>query len=107
MLVTENADIFTNLLTYPTTQFGIDPIMNVSTSGTGAVNIYPRTIAGGDIWLADLADPIKILLQPHLQYLEQVQEFLGWFMGDKNSTLATSTDMIINKIDPNKMGNIS
>ena len=40
-LVTENADIFTDILTYRTTPFGLDPIMNVSTSGTGGVNGAP------------------------------------------------------------------
>ena len=67
-----NADIFTDLLTYCTTQFGLDPIMNVSTSGTGAVNVDPKTISGEDIWLDELADPINILLQPQLLSLDQV-----------------------------------
>ena len=80
--------------------------MNVSTSGTGAVNVAPRTIAGEDIWSSDLTDPINTLFQPHILFLEKVQEFLVWFIGDDNSTLATSTDMIIKAIDPNKTGNV-
>ena len=86
---TANDDIFTNLLTDHTTQFGLDPIMNVSTSGTGAVNVAPIPIAREDIWLSDLSNTMNILLQPHLLSIKQVQAFSGWFMGDKNSTLAT------------------
>ena len=39
-----NSDIVTNLLTDLTTQFGLDPIMNIYISGTGAVNLAPITI---------------------------------------------------------------
>ena len=74
-LVTANAEIFTNFLTDCTTQFRIDPIINVYTSGTGAVNVAPRNISGEDIWLAELADPINILLKLHLLFLDQVQPF--------------------------------
>ena len=94
-LVTVNAYIFTDLLGYRTIQLGLDPIMNVFALGTGEVNVSPINIAEEDIWLADLADPINILLQPHILSLKQVQAFSGWFMGDENSTLATSTNMII------------
>ena len=94
-LVTVNADIFTDLLGYRTIQLGLDPIMNVFALGTGAVNVSPMNIAEEYIWLANLADPINILLQPHILSLKQVQAFSGWFMGDENSTLATSTNMII------------
>ena len=80
--------------------------MNVSTSGTGAVNVDPITIDGENIWLADISDPINILLYTHLLSLDQVQAFLGWFMGDENSTLATSNNMVIKAIDPNKTGNV-
>ena len=80
--------------------------MNVSKPGTGAVNVAPITIAGEYIWLADLADPINILLQPHLLSLVQVQSLLGWFMGHENFTLANSTDMIIKVMDSNKTGNV-
>ena len=49
--------------------------MNVSTLETGAFKVAPRTISGKDIWLADLADPINILLQTHLLSLDKVQAF--------------------------------
>ena len=80
----ENSGILTNILTDHTTQFRFDPIMNVTKSGTGAVNLATRNTSGEDIWSADLANPINILLQPHLLSLEQVQAFLGWFRGDQN-----------------------
>ena len=103
-LVAENANIFTNILTDRTTQFGLDPNMNFSTSVTGAVNVSPITISGEEIWSDEITDPINILLQTHLLSLEQVQAFSEWFMGDEKSTLATSTDMIIKAIDPKKNG---
>ena len=48
-LVTANSDIFTDLLTDRTNKFGLELIVNFSTSGTGAVNVPPRNISGEDI----------------------------------------------------------
>ena len=107
VLVMENFDIFTNFLTDRTTQFGIEPIMNVSKSGTGAVNVAPINISGEDIWSADLVDSIKILFQSHLLSLDQVQPFSGWFMENKTFTFSTLTNMIIKPINPNKTENLA
>ena len=75
----ENSNIFTNILTDCTNQFGLDHIVNVSTSGTGAVDVSPRNIHREEIWLDDLADPMNILLQTHL-----LESILGMVYGRRN-----------------------
>ena len=99
--------ILTSSPTDCNTQFGLDIIMNVSTLGTGAVNVDPRNISREDIWSSDFTNPINILLQPQLISLEQVQALSEWFMDNEKSTLVTSTDMIITAIDTKKTGNVS
>ena len=80
--------------------------MNVPTSGTGSVNPNLRTIDGEYFFKADLGDIFNLLLQPHNISLNQVQEYLGWFIGSDNSTQEISIDMQIKSIDPNLTRNV-
>jgi len=102
----ENADRLMDLLKDRKTQFGLDPICTVPTSGTG--NTYPtsRTIAGVEYHKSDLQDHFELLKDIHTLTLSHVRAFSGWFMGGESSTLSTSTDMQIKAIDPNKLGNV-
>ena len=87
-------------------QFELDNIMNILTSGTGAVHSTPQTIVGMDHWNAYVRDYINILTSYHHMSLDQVRAFSGWFMVDEMSSLTKSSDMNINAIDPNKAGNL-
>ena len=56
----------------------------------------------------DLNDTINILKEPHKLTLKTVREYSAWFMGDELSTRTiplTSSDMVINVVDPNKADN--
>ena len=75
--------------------------MNIPTSGNGVVDPNPGNISGEYFWKSDLGDIFNILLQPHNIALNQVQEYLGWFIGSDNSTQEISMDMQIKSIDPN------
>ena len=88
------------------TQFGLDPIMMVPTSGDGSIAAVPRSVAGVDYWSADLTDCKNILIDLHSVNLDDVRAFSGWFMGGESQGRARSTDMIIKAIDPNKAGNL-
>ena len=89
-------------------QFGFDPIINVPSSGTGAIEVNHRIVAGIDYCNMDLGNTINILKEPLKLTLKTVREYSAWFMGDESSTQTiphTSSDMVINAVDPNKTGN--
>ena len=85
-------------------QFGLDNIMNIPISGTGAVHATPLNIVGLYHWNLDVRDYIKILTSYHQLFLDQFCAFYGWFMGNKTSTLTKYYDMKINAIDLNDAG---
>ena len=101
----ENADRLMDLFKDRKTQFGLDSICTVPTSGTGNSYPRPRTIAGVDYQNTDLKDHFELLKDIHMLTLNHVRAYSGWFMGGESSTLVTSTDMQIKAIDPNKIGN--
>ena len=62
------------------TQFGLDPLMMVPTTGTGAIMAIHRTITGEDYWDADTANFKSVLPNSHALRLDQVKAWYGWFM---------------------------
>ena len=105
-IVTANAELFTDLIEDRTTMFGFGSLINVPTSGTGVVDPNSQRVSGVDVWSAYLKEAINIILQTHLVTLNHVQTYSGWIVGDENSTLTKSADMIVKAIDPNKPGNV-
>ena len=101
----DNADTIMDLFKDRRTQFGFDVIMNVPTSGSGAYDASPRSIAGTDFWNADLSDHKSLLVDLHTLTIDQVKAFSGWFMGGQDAALVASTDMIIHEVNPNEPGN--
>ena len=57
----DTAEILMDLFKDRQTQFGLDPIMMVPTSGAGTIAAVPRSVAGVDYWSADLKDCKKYL----------------------------------------------
>ena len=91
-----------------TGQFGFDLIINVPSSGTGAVEANPRIFASVEYCNMDLDDTINILNDPHKLTLKTVREYSAWFMGGESSTQTiplASSDMVITAVDPNKAVN--
>ena len=78
----EHGDKILDLFKDRSVQFILDNIMNIWTSGKGAVHATPQTTVGVDHWNADVRDYINILTSYHQLYLDQVHAFSGWFMGD-------------------------
>ena len=54
-------------------QFGFDPIINVPSSGTGAVEANSHIFAGVDYFNMDLDNTINILKEPHKLTLKKVR----------------------------------
>ena len=107
-LTTENSEVLADLFKDRAGQFGLDPIVMVPTSGTGAISTVPRTIEGKEYHNVDLLGHINILKEPHKLTLDDVRKFSAWIMGDETSslTIPAEADMIIKAIDPNKPGNV-
>jgi hypothetical protein len=107
-LTTENSEVLADLFKDRAGQFGLDPIINVPTSGTGALEAAPRSIEGKEYHNVNLKDYINILKEPHKLTLDDVRKFSAWIMGDENSSLSipAAADMVIKAIDPNKPGNV-
>ena len=85
-LTTDNSEAIADLFNDWAGQFGFNPIINVPSSGTGAVEENPRIVAGVDYCNMDLDDTINILKEPHKLTLKTVKEYSAWFMGNKLST---------------------
>ena len=64
-------------------QFGFDPIINVPSSGTGAVEANPHIVADVDYYNMDLDNTINILKEPHKLHLKTVREYSAWFYGGR------------------------
>ena len=101
-----HADKILELFKDCSVQFGLDNIMNIPTSGTGAVHATPRTIVGVYHWNADVSYYINILTSYHQMSLYQACAFSGWLMGNVMSTLTKSSNMKINAIDLNDAGKL-
>ena len=108
-LTTDNSEALADLFKDRAGQFGLSPIINVPTTGTGVAESNPRIVAGVNYCSMDLSDLISILTEPHKLSLEQVRSFSAWFMGNETSTLTAPPDaanMIIRAVDPNVAGNL-
>ena len=62
------------------TQLGLDPMMMVSTSVTGAIKAIPCTISGEDYWDAEIPDFKSVIVDTYVLILYQVRAWYGWFM---------------------------
>ena len=54
------------------TQLGLDPMMMVSTSVTGAIKAIPCTISGEDYWDAEIPDFKSVIVDTYVLILYQV-----------------------------------
>ena len=107
-LTTDSSEPLANLIKDRARQFGLDPIMDVPTEGTGDCLTAPRTVGGRDYCAMDLSKFLNIIHEPHKVKLAHVRQFSLWFMGDESSTMSVPTNtkqMVIKAIDPNKPGN--
>ena len=85
-LTTDNSEAIADLFKDRAGQFGFNPIINVPSLGTGAVEANPRIVAGIDYFNMDLDNTINILKELHKLTLKTVREYSAWFMGDESST---------------------
>ena len=107
-ITTDNSEAIVDLFKDWAGQFGFDPIINVPSLGTGAVEANLRIVADIDYCNMDLDDTINFLKEPHKITLKTVREYFAWFMGDESSTQTiplTSSDMFIKAVDLNKADN--
>ena len=74
-LTTDNSEAIADLSKDRAGQFGFDPIINVPSLGTGAVQVKPRIVAGVDYCNMDIDDTINILKDPHKLTLKTVIEY--------------------------------
>ena len=74
-LTTENSEVLADLFKDRAGQFGLDPIVNVPTSGTGALETAPRTFEGKEYHNVNLNDYVNILKEPHKLTLEDVRKY--------------------------------
>ena len=81
-LTTDKSEATADLFKVRAGQFGFDPIINVPSSGTGAVGVNPRIVAGVNYCNMDLDNTINILKEPHKLTLKTVREYSARFMGD-------------------------
>ena len=72
-----NAGWILDLLKDRSTQYGLDHITKVPTSGTGDNEVHPRTIVGVDYWSADIGICKDILVDIHWLPITQVQAYSG------------------------------
>ena len=107
-LTTDSAEAFANLFKDRAAQFGLDPILDVPTKGSGAPHANPRVVAGVEYWNADLTDPVNIITENHNVSIEQVQNFSAWIMSGESATLGPPDpdNMVVVAVDPNKTGNV-
>ena len=73
----EHAENILELFKDRSVQFGMDNIMNIPTSGIGAVHTTPKETVSGDQWNVDMRDYIKIITSYHQLSLDQVHAFFG------------------------------
>ena len=107
-LTTDNSNAIAALFKDRAGQFDFDPIINVPSAGTGAVEVNPCIVSGVDYCNMDLDDTINILKEPHKLTFKTVREYYAWIMRDESSTQTiplTSSDMVIKAVDPNKADN--
>ena len=72
-LTTDNSEAIADLFKDRDGQFGFDPIINVPSSGIGAVEANPRIVAGVDYCNIYLDNTINILKEPHKLTLKMVR----------------------------------
>ena len=101
-----NIETILDLFTDWDNQYGFDYIINVPTTGTGRVESQARTLVGINYHNADLGNLKNVLKDIHALTTDHVRAYSGWYMGDKNSTLTTFTDMVIKAINPNAAVNL-
>ena len=101
-----NAKAILDLFNDRATQYGLDHIVNVPTTATGRVESQSWTLVGIDYHNAILGNLKNLLKDIHALTTYHVRAYSGWYMGDENSTLTASTDMVIKAIDPNAAGNL-
>ena len=101
-----NAETILDIFKYWATQYVLNHIINVPTTGTGRVKYQARTLVGIDYHNADLGNVKNTLKDIHALTIDHVRAYSGWYMGDEKSTLTASMDMVIKAIDPNAAGNL-
>ena len=82
-----NAETILDLFKDQATQYGLDHIINVPTTGTGRVEAQARTLVGINYHNADLGNLKNLLKDIHALTIDHMRAYSGWYMGDDNSTL--------------------
>ena len=89
-----NLEVLADLFKDRAGQFGLDPIVVIPTSGTGALQTPTCTIEGKECCSVNLGGYINILKEPHKLTLDDVRKFSAWIMGDETSSLTIPAGMI-------------
>ena len=101
-----NAETILGIFKDRATQYVLDHIINVPTTGTGRVEEQAWTLVGIDYHNAKLGNIKNLLKDIHALTTYHMQAYSEWYMGDNNSNLTTSTEMVIKAIDLNAAGNL-
>ena len=84
----------------------LDHIINVPTTKTGIFEAQSWTLVGINYHNADLGNIKNLLKDVNTLTTDHVRPYSGWYMGNENSNLTTSTDMGIKAINPDAAGNL-
>ena len=101
-----NTEALQDLIQDKVASYGLERLMYIPTTGTGAVESAPKTIGGKDYANANLGNLVSFLDKIHMVTLVDVQNFEGWYFGGPSSKLADSANMKIEPLDPNAIGNL-
>ena len=101
-----NAETIIKLFKDRANQYGLYHIINVPMTGTGRVESQARTLVCIDYHNVNLGNLKNLLKDIHVITTDHVRAYSGWYIGDENSTLTASTDMVIKSIDTNAAGNL-
>ena len=101
-----NTEALQDLIWDKVASYGLDRSMDIPTTGTGEVESAPKTIGGKDYANANLGNFVSFLDKIHQVTLVDVRSFEGWYFGDPISKLSASSNMNIEPLDTNAIGNL-
>ena len=82
-----NAEALQDMIRDKVASYDLDRSVDITTTGTGAVESAPKTTGGKDYANANLGNFVSFLEKIHQVTLVDVRSFEGWYFGGPNSKL--------------------
>ena len=87
-VIVANTEALQNLIWDKVASYGLDRLMDIPTTGAGAVESAPEMIGSKDYANANLGNFVSFLDKIHQVTLVDVQSIEGWYFGGPSSKLA-------------------